>query len=1472
MKLYDVFISYRRDDGSELAKQLYTYLVGMGLRVFLDTQEMIDGHYFTTQIEDNLRRAPNYVLIGTPSVLVRRPDEDWVHREIEIALEEYDANPTQRSICVLVPQLNYFPSDKSQPDTIRKLSRLQQIPLNADPKQEKAFGKILNAVTAVNRCNLWYAANRWLEYVQKKNRRFSGLNIVQNLFPQVDMHRETAQMSIYVQDQKDSAQHTELMQAIGESADHAYLIGEGGIGKTTAMMHIMRMAYENKAYNDHSQIPVFVELSYAPDTYGELYKEGKSSFIRRSIYKLLRNDLTFKQVAARQISDIDEVFSIPPDVAVQPINDLFSQEKPAPEYLLLLDGLNEVSTVTIAQTDCTVAEMIIGEIDMLMSEFPNVRVILTSRSDELVIRNHQLKRFYLTGVENDAVGKYLVEHHFTEDKISEITNDSALMRVLKVPLFLTMYATLNKRENVHTRGEILRLFFNECRDQDYLYTAQNRWAQTARDVSSAASAIQKKRISSAMNAFILDFILPEIAWEMERNGNYYLKAEKIMDMILPVLASREDTAVCGKYGRDLFEKYSLGGVRNHTRAVADQWLALEADPEEVAETILECCTKSLGILHRGQRRTYGFVHQHIRDYFAAVKYINTLQMAVYLNEEVSQASAIAHMNLCFRDTPVHMTVRQLIGEALGEHHNQPKLRGSKFDYGVPEEPQDRNLIDRALHIYRGCFDEHDAIFKKMLQVRDKSDLERLMAMWRDNDRKSNGYGVYNLLKIVAETRKVLAGIDLSNLDLTRCQLNGVTLCRKGLPAKISGAKIKGNLFMSGHTDGITSLAFSPDGQRILSSSYDGTEKMWDAQSGELMTSSECENHVYCAGYTHDGSRIVTVSKYDPDNRESKMFMASQVRLQIYDAKDHRWLTDAIIQGDVKAAVLSPDGAYLLLKGVASFRVVSLESMEVIYTQTVDYSRFSSIQFVDFYGEDTLVWGAHTVSGDTKVEVIDVLRKTCVHTLEVENKITGFAKHPVRPEGIVSGKDKAFRTFCRLIDTDTGETIQELDLPAGWGITAGYSPSGKWLACHSGDWLMLYDTKEYRLQNKISCDYGLFAFDASENRIVTRDCANAIYVYHVTEPECLMRIDGMMFRNIAAAISPDSDWVAACSGDGKLRLWNKRTGKLENQVEIDGRKIYFHGDGTKIFVESTGVTYCLSVPSLEILKQFPEHMYCSTDYRYYWCWDRDCVSIYQMADDALICRIEEAANITVCGDVAMIRFGENDEWPCWEFYDLISGKLLRGLGNELEVAMSEQYIASYSDERKLLIRTVEGLREFADTYDIAGDQGEGQKLMFSKGGDYLLEVSHDHVTVRRTHDMEILCSKELPDVNVCDIGYTRTVMAYKKHADAKRKTISVFDLVTMEYELAVYSSYKQGGVKAFTDHELLMQADHDTLYIYRVENMYGIPYLDSGKWQFCGSLMIAPGLDVWGLDLRKLHPESGFTDKQKGMLRQYGAIL
>ena len=110
---YDIFISYRRDGGKELARPLKSELELRGYRVFLDFDELKDG-VFDRRIMEAIDAAPIFMVILSPHALDRCANaDDWVRREIEYALEH------DRHFIPIDPDRSFtgFPPDI--PDTLK---------------------------------------------------------------------------------------------------------------------------------------------------------------------------------------------------------------------------------------------------------------------------------------------------------------------------------------------------------------------------------------------------------------------------------------------------------------------------------------------------------------------------------------------------------------------------------------------------------------------------------------------------------------------------------------------------------------------------------------------------------------------------------------------------------------------------------------------------------------------------------------------------------------------------------------------------------------------------------------------------------------------------------------------------------------------------------------------------------------------------------------------------------------------------------------------------------------------------------------------------------------------------------------------------------------------------------------------------------------------------------------------------------
>lgn len=84
---YDVFISYRREDGAQYARILQLELEKREYKVFLDYEELTDG-VFGDNIKEAIKEAPIFLMVLTPKYLERSMEADsWVREEIELAIK-----------------------------------------------------------------------------------------------------------------------------------------------------------------------------------------------------------------------------------------------------------------------------------------------------------------------------------------------------------------------------------------------------------------------------------------------------------------------------------------------------------------------------------------------------------------------------------------------------------------------------------------------------------------------------------------------------------------------------------------------------------------------------------------------------------------------------------------------------------------------------------------------------------------------------------------------------------------------------------------------------------------------------------------------------------------------------------------------------------------------------------------------------------------------------------------------------------------------------------------------------------------------------------------------------------------------------------------------------------------------------------------------------------------------------------------
>lgn len=143
-KQIDVFISYRRSTGNQLASLIKVLLQLRGYRVFIDVDKLYAGK-FDSSLLKNIQAAKHFILVLTPNSLDRLLNddncEDWVHKELKCAFEH------QKNIIPIFDTAFEFPTKEDQiPNDIRMITKYNGVKWVHD-YQDACMAKVVRFIT-----------------------------------------------------------------------------------------------------------------------------------------------------------------------------------------------------------------------------------------------------------------------------------------------------------------------------------------------------------------------------------------------------------------------------------------------------------------------------------------------------------------------------------------------------------------------------------------------------------------------------------------------------------------------------------------------------------------------------------------------------------------------------------------------------------------------------------------------------------------------------------------------------------------------------------------------------------------------------------------------------------------------------------------------------------------------------------------------------------------------------------------------------------------------------------------------------------------------------------------------------------------------------------------------------------------------------------------------------------------------------
>jgi WD40 repeat protein/serine/threonine protein kinase len=418
--------------------------------------------------------------------------------------------------------------------------------------------------------------------------------------------------------------------------------------------------------------------------------------------------------------------------------------------------------------------------------------------------------------------------------------------------------------------------------------------------------------------------------------------------------------------------------------------------------------------------------------------------------------------------------------------------------------------------------------------------------------------------------------------------------------------------LRGHASHVTSVAYSPDGRRLLTASWDGTAKVWDAATGKAVLTLRSlrgpGRAITAAAFSPDGSRLATgtvdgaVEIWDAATGQEVLALkghAQRVNAVAFNPDGRRLATasfdetakvwDAatgeeirVLRGpgrEIQDVAFSPDGTRLATAARPSLAQVwdAVTGKEMLLLR----GHSAGVQGVAFSPDGTRV---ATASEDGTTKVWDAASGEEIRTLQGHaGTVFGVA---FSPDGrhLATAQENG---TAKVWDVATGQETLTIRGHTLFVRSVAFSPDGRRLATASNDrtakvWDASVDQEFLTLKGHSAGVHGV-AFSPDGTRVATASEDGTAKVWDAASGEEIRTFQGHAGTVFGVAFSPDGRRLATAHQDGTAKVWDAASGEEIRALQEhagtvfgvgfspDGRRLATaHQDGTaKVWDTATG---------------------------------------------------------------------------------------------------------------------------------------------------------------------------------------------------------------------------------------------------------------------------------------------------------------
>jgi WD40 repeat protein/tetratricopeptide (TPR) repeat protein len=383
--------------------------------------------------------------------------------------------------------------------------------------------------------------------------------------------------------------------------------------------------------------------------------------------------------------------------------------------------------------------------------------------------------------------------------------------------------------------------------------------------------------------------------------------------------------------------------------------------------------------------------------------------------------------------------------------------------------------------------------------------------------------------------------------------------------------------LKGHTAGVTSVCFSPDGSRLATASYDQTVKVWDAQTGQQTLSLQ--------GHTAPGLGVC----FSPDGR--RLASASWDKtVKVWDAQTGQKILNLHGHTErVYTVCFSPDGRRLAsASDDRTVKVWDAQTGQELRTLQGDTFPVHSVCFspdgrrlASASSDWTVkVWGMHTGEQTLTLQV---------HTSTVMSVC--FSPDGRRlASGGMGWDGKTFKGEVEVWDALTGQEVLTLKGHTGRVHSVCFSPDGRRLASAGGEWNKPGEVKVWEAQTgqEVLALRGhtgpvtSVCFSPDGRRLASASHDQTVKLWDAQTGQEILTLRGHKGEVLRVCFSPDGRRLASAGeyfgqpGRGEVKVWDAQTGQEQLSLQLHEHtgsvtSVCFSPDGRRLASASADQT-------------------------------------------------------------------------------------------------------------------------------------------------------------------------------------------------------------------------------------------------------------------------------------------------------------